>query len=446
MKVFYSCSLTALLVLSGPLANAQNKKSAAAAASAATPSAPASSPSSSAAFESQMLSFGALNHIAKDIAQRVCSNDELKKHTETIIIFDQASFANVQAYQSFLTNARLVVGAYNTLMTDSNREKWLTRLNSLADQHLIVPSEANKFLKPGFENHKKQLGTRAIGPTFGDPISDAASLLSALAVSSNTEAAGSITIPDSALALAITQQLKTQACSERVVYPPLFGSGSLTDASLADIQVEIQKVDDVRSVAHQAVEDSNREYIMEFPSKPHTPASPATPGPPPTPATPETPATAGTNDTILASALTDIDGLYDNLINALLQVNSSTGITGSASVIQGRRLATLLTGKLSDDKTRFEKAPSPAYILLASVVTAGGTTRIHKTLWTALSTGDKITYSGGAVVSFSLWNINSQSPIFSENLRYRSPFMNIRTPSDTDGLDVGDNLSNPKGM
>ncbi|MGD0445783.1 MAG: hypothetical protein ABSA39_17760 [Edaphobacter sp.] len=49
------------------------------------------------------------------------------------------------------------------------------------------------------------------GPALGDPISDATSLLSALAISSNTESAGSITIPDSAMAVALT---RAQAFSE----------------------------------------------------------------------------------------------------------------------------------------------------------------------------------------------------------------------------------------
>jgi hypothetical protein len=187
---------------------------------------------------------------------------------------------------------------------------------------------------------------------------------------------------------------------------------------------------------------------MEFPSKPATPPTPPTPVTPaapvipPTPVTPAnsgTPATPGANDTILTTALTDIDGLYDNFMNALLQVNPSTGVTGSASVLQGRRLATLIAGKLNADEKHYEVPP--AYILLASVVAAGGTMHVHKTLWTALSTGDKITYSGGAVVSFSLWNVNSKFPIYSDNLRYRSPLMNIKAPSDTSGVDSGDNLS-----
>jgi hypothetical protein len=90
-----------------------------------------------------------------------------------------------------------------------------------------------------------------------------------------------------------------------------------------------------------------------------------------------------------------------------------------------------------------EKAAVPkAYVLLASFVAAGGTERVHKTFWTALSTGDKITYSGGCVVNVSLWRAGSNSPIYADVLRYRVPFskMNPKPSSGMDGVASGDNL------
>jgi hypothetical protein len=59
------------------------------------------------------------------------------------------------------------------------------------------------------------------------------------------------------------------------------------------------------------------------------------------PAVPAKPATPGTGDTVLVSALTDADGLFDSFMNSLLQVHSTSGMVGSAAVIQGRQVATL---------------------------------------------------------------------------------------------------------
>ena len=163
-----------------------------------------------------------------------------------------------------------------------------------------------------------------------------------------------------------------------------------------------------------------------------------------------------TGDAVLTAALTDINGLYDNFMNSLLQVNASTGVSGSASVIQGYQLAMLLKGvteakesTAKDSSKPEEKAcgtysnqvQRPAFVLLASVVSAGGTERVHKTLWTALSIGDKITYSGGAVVNVSLWRADSTSPIYVDVLRYRTPFYRMKDPSNVDGVDSGDNLN-----
>ena len=40
--------------------------------------------------------------------------------------------------------------------------------------------------------------------------------------------------------------------------------------------------------------------------------------------------------------LADVNGLYDSFMNSLLQVNTSTGVVGSSSLIQGRELATVI--------------------------------------------------------------------------------------------------------
>jgi hypothetical protein len=87
-------------------------------------------------------------------------------------------------------------------------------------------------------------------------------------------------------------------------------------------------------------------------------------------------------------------------------------------------------------------ATPPAYVLLASIVAAGGTQHTHKNIWTALWSGDKITYSGGIAVEVGLWNAGSKVPIYADLLRFRAPFRAIKDPSNLTGVDSGDNLSN----
>jgi hypothetical protein len=444
MRMSLRCRVVlTLLVFFSPVVFAQKKGSATTPAS-ASPAAAAPA-SSSGAFESQMLAFGSMDLIAGDIANRVCVADpklpvadlaartaDITK-TPTIVIFDQTTFASIQSYEGFVASAALVAKVYNTLVSDPN--KALARLKTLNREHATKAS-GNKYAVQLFDRKMNEL--TVTGPAFGDPISDATSLLSALAISSNTESAGSITIPDSAMAVALTRSLKAQTpCSGKtIVYPPLFGYGSISDTAKVDIESDIEQVLDMRRAAHEDVDAQNIEFMRTHPSAPATPAVPATPT---TPAAPAKPATPGAGDTVLTAALTDADGLFDNFMNSLLQVNSTSGIVGSAAVIQGRQLATLIAGE-TDPVTK--AVQPPAYVLLATIVAAGGTTHQHKTFWTALTTGDKFTYSGGMVVGFALWKAGLTSPIMTDMIRYRSPLMKIKAPAPADltGIDAGDTL------
>jgi hypothetical protein len=377
-----------------------------------------------------MLAFGGVNLIASDIARHVCTATNIG-NTPTIIIFDQASFATLQSYEAFIANATIVVGAYKTLVSDP--QKFAADLKQLYQERATTSGVASVAdLWKG-----KSATLDLAGPTIGDPISDATALLSAIAISSNIETPGSITIPDSSMALALTREFKlyNDCKSKNIVYPPLFGLGSASDVSSVDIQADIQQIDDVRKLIHDDVSKRNTDYIAAHPVAPATPAVPATST---APATPAKPATPGPGDTVLTAALTDVDGLYDSFMNSLLQVNSSTGVTGSASVIQGRQLATLIAGKKNADGST---AVAPAYVLLASFVAAGGTTHDHKTFWTALTTGDKFTYSGGAILNVALWQAFSQSPAYSDVIRYRTPLMKLKKPSSLTEVDAGDNFS-----
>jgi hypothetical protein len=434
-----------LISMGNPSAMAQPKKAAASstggAGSAAASAAP---PSSSGAFEEQMLAYGALDHIAGDVAATVCSADGVAE-APAVVIFDQAAFSTIQAYEAFVANANIVIGAYETILDGStgNGGKLTTDLTKRfqelekmyegqAEDLKAAPAQRSLGKHLAQEWRDKELNLNVTGPAIGDPFSDLTGLLSAIAISSNTETAGAITIPDSALAVLLARKLKgLPGCKEKaIIYPPLFGKSSVSDYSAADIQADLRELDEVRREAHDQVDEQSAKFIAAHQGQ-----------------------TNITGDPVLTAALADVDGLYDNFMNTLLQVNGTSGVLGSAAVIQGYQLKSLLAGgKAEDARPRDDRHPAtpeiaevkPAFILLASIVASGGTQHVHKTFWTALSTGDKITYSGGAIVNVSLWKANSQAPVYSQELRYRTPFLNLRNPADTEAIDVGDNLDHPK--
>jgi hypothetical protein len=490
MKTTCNCLLlTTLLIATVGVAHSQGKKGAGAAAASPASSAsaaPAPSSGSSAAIEAQMLAFGGLDHISSSIAKTVCGKlstdaaDQVaqaqKQHDDalkllnavdqkkalgaadtasnlakskipTVVIFDQASFASLQSYEAFIANARVVVSLYRTLLSDTDKTALDTKLRDMVTaQNTPAAAGTGGPLQPRIDFSSSI-----------DPFSDATTLLSAIAVSANTESPGAIVIPDSAMAVALTRDLTngTGACKGKipqVIYPPLFGSSSASDFSSADIAADLQTLHEVRDFVIHKVNTENDTWIAAHqpgvaPSGTKPPATkpPATKPPATTPQGTTTLGTvppggggaAPTANPILSAALTDVNGMYDSFMNSLLQPSATSGAPGSASVIQGYQLAKVLAGPRTAVGDRFY---NPAYILLASILSAGGTELDHKTLWTDLSSGDKISYSGGVIVNVALWKSNGTTPLYYDLLRYRVPFSTMETPGNLTNVTKGDNL------
>jgi hypothetical protein len=355
---------------------------------AAPPSAP--SPSSSAAIESQVFAFQAANQVADSIVTKVCKVTTVTSGS-TIVIYDASSFSSLQAFEAFVANIKVLTASYRTLVPailDLN-----ARVKSLAlARNASVDNAVRNHVTPSaLESHVAAKRLTLFG-SVGDPFADLTALASAVAVSSNVETPSSVVIQDSSIAVALTGALTNGVCPAKrftVVYPPLFGQASASDFASADIDFNIQILQDTRQAAHEIVHADVKDHTDK--------------------------ALADAN-AVLTKATTDIDGLYDNFMNSLLQVNAGTGVIGSAGVIQGYRLATLLSGG--------PKKEVETHVLLASVVGAGGTERVHKTFWTALGHGDKITYSGGTIANVVLWRSTGGNPEISELMYSKLAFQN----------------------
>ena len=117
--------------------------------------------------------------IAANTAKTVCGKIP---DGSTLVIYDQTSFSSIQAYEAFIANIEVLYRSYRTL---------IPRPNELPQN----PTEDDNTYGLGLSS------------TI-DPFSDASSLLSAIAIASNTETPGSITIPDSSMAIAERINLK----------------------------------------------------------------------------------------------------------------------------------------------------------------------------------------------------------------------------------------------
>jgi len=423
--------------------------------------APAASASpSSASFESQMLTYGAVDKISAALATKICSLNGVNEDNGTIVIYDQSAFASLQAYAAFKANAKIVFANYLSLIPPDARG--------------AAVEEAEGEPKPKAE-HVNPFAALAL---TADPFADFTGLLNAIAVSANVQTPGQVTVPDSNLAVALTRDIE-KSCDNHnfsIVYPPIFGVGSSSQMESADIQGNIVLVDSIRSQAIAAVRKSNLEFINNYSSTQTTRSNQTTRANPKTPPAPKvkgdedlkktqvqetSTVVDGANtiagDPILTAAFTDVNGLYDTLMNSLLGINAATGTSGSTAAIQGELLARTLCGEAKEGSQPCEDlnglkksnggaggadpyehwARRPAFVVLASVANAGGTLLDHKTFWTALSSGDVITYSGGAIVNAAIWSVDLGRPLYANVLRYRVPFSAVGDPGDSIGAKAG---------
>jgi hypothetical protein len=173
-----------------------------------------------------------------------------------------------------------------------------------------------------------------------DTFADITNAVAAVLIASNTQTASTITIQDASAALKLSSYL-TQDCggNAEVVYPSIYG-GDLTG---------IEGIFTALAAARQAALDN-------LPA----PAAVAN-----APAPPE------------VAAFNNLDTSYNNFLQSWFAINSSTGQSGLAPIVQGYGLRQLL-----------QSANRQIYEVYVNVAAAGGTQRVIKNAITALLTGD----------------------------------------------------------
>lgn len=331
-------------------------------------------------FETQMLAYGAVNQLSSSIAAEVCKIPQ----GSTVILFDQASFQNLQMWQSFQAGAALLAGAYNTLYQRSE-----------------TPTQQDQKLQDQIQSFSQ--GPSWAGATEFGALSGLVTALSA----STANNASTFTIQDSTLAVSIAHQLKRCPSAPALVYYPLFGSYVDAAGSSHRVHDTMEKLNSVRAAVQQQVLARDRQTSIGS-----------------------------------VAVLQDLNQQYDQLFTSLLvptaQVAGATAGTapvGITSLIQG-----------ADLEYRLQQPNT--FILYADVVAAGGTQIDRKNLLTVLFTGDWISYSGGLIANVALTKSSDNSLIFSDTLRYRTarwlPFATVSHPIIRPNVEMtnsGDNLS-----
>ena len=219
----------------------------------------------------------------------------------------------------------------------------------------------------------------AAGP---DVMADIVSAVSAVLVASNSETASNFTIQDPSAALKLTMYLKTNAgCSNsNIVYSNMIPTPA---GQLDQIYGPLQTLADARADAFR--------------------------NPP-------------------ANILTNLDLTYNQFLQGLFTAGAN-GQPGIVPVLQGYNLRQLLNAK-----------SGPVFSVIVNVAAAGGTQQVRKNLITALTTGEWIRYSGGVVVNTMIIRSDTNTLLFSDVLRYRSPLTTVHKPIHGKSTTYGDNL------
>lgn len=322
---------------------------------------PSSGGGSSPFFETEMLAYGGVNELAYAIANTVCSSGAIAPGAQ-IIIYDQTSFQNLQAWQAFKGTGAMLESAYRTLLPPPAAGAPATGTGTFASPAATGASASPAAFFAG---------------------SDVANLIGALAAST-TNTASTFTLPDSAVAVSLLHQFaRIPGCPARlsVKYYPLKGDSADSLAATTSLQAVVEPVNAARRQVQllvNGVADATK-------SAPYL---------------------------VFGDLNTQYDLWLGSLITSIAQNQTPSPFTpgpnpGITSLLQGAELEKALTG-------------ANTYILYANAVAAGGTQRDRKNILT-LFVGDFITYSGGVIMNFGVVKPVGNTVVMADVLRYRSP-------------------------
>lgn len=334
-------------------------------------------------FETEMLAYGGVNELAYAIAESVCSSAAIPNGSR-ILIYDQTSLQNLQAWQAFKSTGEMLRSAYNTLLPPP-----------------APPAPTSKNFAPALSTSSASSSAFFAG-------SDVSNLITALAAST-TNTASTFNIPDSTMAVALLHQfLRVAGCSGKLKlkYFPLKGDSAGSAKAAASLDAVLTPVNEARAAVQQLVNGLGG----------------------------STDVTKNSEYLVFADLNTQYDQWIGAVINGISQNQTSTQFTpgpnvGITSLLQGAEIEADMT----DPHT---------FLLYANVVVAGGTQRDRKNIF-SLFLGDFITYSGGLVVNVGMVQPVTDSLIMADVLRYRTANTRLHGVHESkyvESTDSGDNV------
>lgn len=448
-----------LLVASQPiLAFAQGKGAGAGSSpgtgsGAASPQAGASG--GNAPFESIMLSYGALQETMRALAARTCvvaTKSATDDKNPLIVIVDQASLANLAAYDAFDRTARFLASTYSSMIPPASAFTFLTKKVDVGDTSILANSVAGISVNDTLQIDQEQVlvtgisgntvavqrgqnsTTQAAHANFsqvvdltkingapaavvtpaaagagGDVFSDITNAVAAVLIAGNSETGSTITIQDTSAAVTLfsdlTHDKQCTASQAEIVYPGIYGTGT----DLTNFNAGLDKVINARAKALAALAAIQPQTAPQG-------------APPP----------------MRLTAFNTIDTAFTQFFQSWLASSATTGLSALTPIVQGFGLRQRVLVGLNTAGTGDERQ---VYIVYVNVAAAGGTLQDRKNVITALTTGDWIRYSGGVVMNTMIFRKSTpQVPLFSDVLRYRTPLTKIKKPLHKDATSYGDNL------
>lgn len=397
--------------------------------------------STTAPFESVMLSYNALSQTMQALARRTCFEAQPitgQSARPLIVIIDQASLANLAAYDAFDRTSRFLRIAFGS-MVPPQFTTVLTTPIQVGDNFITVASGSSFRVGDMLQIDNEQMLIASGGGTSwtvtraapvahanfatvvdltalnrpappvarpaaagagGDTFSDITNAVAAVLVAGNAETGSTITIQDTSAAIQLsshlTQDPACQTTNAEIVYPGIYGTAS----DLDDFEDSLAQLANARRDALAAVS------MIPLPA-------------------------AGNQAPERVTAFNNIDATYNQFLASWFAVNASTGQGGLSSIVQGYGLRKRLAAN----------QPRQVYAVFVNVAAAGGTLQDRKNAITALVTGDWIRYSGGVVINAMIFRKSDpQTVLFSDVLRYRSPLTKVKAPIGKETTNYGDDL------
>jgi hypothetical protein len=447
--------IVVLATVSVASAQGGNKGGGAGGGGSANQSSPSGGGGGNAPFESIMLAYGALDQAMHALARRTCllaQQVDAREDPPLIVIADQASLANLSAYDAFDRTSRFLTSTYRAMIPPPSAFTFLTAalggapanaslgVNSAAgitqndyiqidqEQMLVTSSPLGNVVTVQRAQNgtpiaphsaftqvvdltqlnaaPPEVATPAAAGGGGDTFSDITNAVAAVLVAGNAESGSTITIQDASAALTLSDHLLQEpgCANAEIVYPGVYG----TSTSLTDFNRALDSVINTRQRALAA--------LSTIPLPNGQGALP-----------------------LRLTAFNSVDAIFSQFSQSWLAANSTTGLSAFTPIVQGYGLRQKLTVVRNPGFT--SRVQRQIYMVYVNVAAAGATLQDRKNAITALTTGDWIRYSGGVVINSMIFRQTANPPLlFSDVLRYRSPLTTIHKPIREDSTHFGDNL------